>query len=289
MSYGIEVPGGFGLPAWDEAGGVISRAVDSGINLFDTAPSYGRAEEILGTVLKGARNLHLATKVPVPSEAEEQITAPMMRELVRSSVHESLRRLRRDVLDIVQIHNATPDLLARGDMTVALEELKAEGKILHLGASVYGTQAALAVIDSGRFEILQVAYNLLDQRMSQQVFPRARQAEMGILVRSVFLKGVLTDKAAWLPAELDELKKAAENACHRLETRWADLPEMALRFCLSSPEVGSVLLGVRNQKELQTGLQGAASGPLSPALLERTGSLSLREERLLNPSYWPVP
>ena len=159
-----------------------------------------------------------------------------------------------------------------------------------LGASVYGEANALAVIESGHFDVLQIPFNVLDQRMADAVLPAADAAGVGIVVRSAVLKGALTPKARYLPGPLERLRTAAERARDRLANgSWDDLPKAATRFCLSFPVVSSVLTGAKTAAELEAALQAEAEGPLNDAVLEAAAALGLDEEELLNPSYWPVP
>lgn len=163
-----------------------------------------------------------------------------------------------------------------------------EGKVRFLGASVYGEESALAAVNSGHFDCLQVAYNVLDQRMSGRVFPAAAQAGVGILVRSALLKGALTEKSRFLPPELHVLQRASERAREKLAGTWQRLPEIAVRFCLSSKKVATVLVGASTRKELEQALLAAKAGPLSEELLGQAASLALTDEHLLNPSHWPI-
>ncbi len=289
IDYGIESPDGFGRPSPDESIALIRGAADAGINLFDTAPAYGAAQKLLGTALEGKDDCFIATKIAVPKDPDgNPMQGDELRRAIDESLGNSLRALQRDVLDIVQIHNATEDVVTQGDMAQALLQAQREGKVRFLGASVYGEAEALAVIQAGRFDVLQVAYNLLDQRMAQRVFPAAEQAGTGILVRSAFLKGALTSKARSLPLELAELRLAAERAKDTLAGSWEKLPQIALRFCLSASQVTTALVGARTFQELEHALVAMESGVLPEEPLNSAQGLALEEEHLLNPSYWPV-
>lgn len=289
VDYGIEAPGGFGRPAEADAVRLLQQAADAGINLFDTAPAYGESERLLGQALRSHPQCYIATKVPVPTDANgSPMHGTPLRRAVQGSMENSLRALQRDVLDIVQIHNATIDVMMQGEIADTLIEAQRQGKVRSLGASVYGEEAALAAVEAGCFDVLQVAYNVLDQRMARRVFPAAERGGVGILVRSALLKGALTAKAPWLPPELAGLKGAAERARDILAGSWQSLPEAAVRFCLSAPQVATVLIGARTLEELRPALAAAEAGPLSEEVLARTPALALAEERWLNPSCWPV-
>jgi aryl-alcohol dehydrogenase-like predicted oxidoreductase len=281
VQYGIAVPGDFGRPPEDDAVRLLAEAADAGINFFDTAPGYGESERLLGQALGRRADCFFATKVSVPR-------AGNVRAAIESSIESSLKTLRRDAIDVVQIHNATLEVLRQGELAAILQDARQRGIVRFLGASVYTEDEALAVLEDDRFDVLQVAFNILDQRMAAHVFPAARRAGVGVLVRSAFLKGVLTDKAWHLPPELSVLQSAAEKVKDAVAGSWDAMPEVALRFCLSAPEVGTVLVGARTRMELQQALKAESQGPLSAEILETARGLALADERLLNPSTWPV-
>jgi aryl-alcohol dehydrogenase-like predicted oxidoreductase len=284
--YGIPTPGeGSVDPAESIAN--IHRAIEGGVNLFDTAPAYGHSEELLGEALAEHKDCLIATKVPIPENVDE-ISQSELTHRVNESLEESLRRLRREVLDVVQIHNATVPVLRQGDMVCCLEHAREAGKLRYIGASVYGEEAALAAIRTGKIQVLQVALSLLDQRMRDKVIPEATAAGVGVLTRSVLLKGTLTKRAQWLPPSLLALSQASERAVKELGTCWEALPSMALRFCLSVDGVHCVLSGVRNSAEVDDCLAACAAGPIPPTLLTKAYGLALSNERLLNPSNWEL-
>jgi len=284
--YGILSPGEGNVDRADAIAS-IHRAVEGGVNFFDTAPAYGCSEELLGEALADHKNCLVATKVPIPANLNE-ISQSELTYWVNQFLDESLRRLRREVLDVVQIHNATIDILQQSKMVSCLERARAAGKLRYIGASVYGEEAALAAIGAGKIQIVQVALSLLDQRMRDKVIPQAAAAGIGVLTRSALLKGTLTKRAQWLPPSLQALAQASERAVRELGTSWESLPSMALRFCLSVDGVHCVLAGIRNFAEVGDCLEACARGPIAPILLTKAYGLGLRDEHLLNPSYWQL-
>ena len=282
VDYGIAAPGEFGRPDEDDAIRLVREALDRGITLIDTAPAYGESERIVGRAAGGDPRAIIATKVN-PSIRNPQSA-------IRNSLESSLRALGRDVLDIVQIHNATRAMIEDGAITDALLEAQRRGLIRVIGASVYGEDAARAVIASAAYGVLQVALNALDQRMLQEVIPSAAAAGIGVIVRSAFLKGALTPKAQWLPEPLAALRDAAARARDLLAGgAWDRLPDAAMRYCLSVPGVASVLTGARTIPELDAALAAEAAGAFDPSTLASAATLALTDDRLLNPSHWPVP
>ena len=289
ISYGICKPGQSEYPDRSEVTSLLQYAADQGINLFDTAPAYGESEKLLGELLGHRHDCYFATKVSIPEEDGRILTGKSLQSAINDSLQASLKALNRDWLDIVQIHNATADILEQGEMTEVLLRARDLGRVRFLGASVYGEEAAQAVIKAGSFDVLQLAYNLLDQRMADKILPAAYQANIGVICRSALLKGALTERAKWLPDELAALRQQADKAVTTLAGSWQRLPQIALRFCLSSPYIETVLVGVCNRQELSSALEAAMAGRLGRDELELASSLTLQDERLINPTYWPLP
>jgi 1-deoxyxylulose-5-phosphate synthase len=284
-NYGIHEPSEQSRLSEDQAIGLVRAAVDKGINFFDTARGYGESEAVLGRGLSDCPSCIIATKVGI---ADAAIGCAALTRAVMDSVETSLKALRRDVLDIVQIHNATQDMLERDEILDVLEHAREVGKLKFVGASVYGEPAALAAIRSGRVDVLQIALNLLDQRMLATVLPEARKNNVGIVARSAFLKGALTDRAKLLPEGLRSLSEAADRMREALGETWDSLPRTALRFCLSTPGVHSVLIGLRSVPELVSAIAAQEAGGLDSAAMQRTDLLKLNDDQLLNPSHWPT-
>jgi len=240
---------------------------------------------LLGSALAGHPECIVATKIPVP-EGVGSIPRAELQRIVDASLDASRRALRRDVLDVVQIHNATVPVLWEGHLVDCLDRAREQGKLRCIGASVYGPGTALEAIRTGKIEVLQLAVSLLDQRMCSQALPAAAGADVGVLTRSALLKGALTKRAQWLPESLRPVAEASARAVEVLATSWEELPSVALRFCLSLAGAHTVLVGVRTVAELRGCLAAEAEGPLPASLLERVRSLALDDELLLNPSFW---
>jgi len=271
----------------DAAIQLIRSAVDQGINFFDTARGYGQSEAVLGNGLNGAASCVVATKLSVPENAAE-LGASKLSTTLMSSLETSLRELKRDALDIVQIHNATAATMNGAEVVPVLETARQQGKVRFIGASVYGAENAMAAIRSGAIDVLQVAISLLDQRMMQTVLPEAQEKNIAVVARSVFLKGVLSERVKVLPETLQVLVHASDRVRETLGDTWETLPGTAVRFCLSVPGVHSVLLGLRSASELPAALAAEQAGPLPTSVMRKTKTLKLTDEKMLDPSHWPM-
>lgn len=286
QDYGIRKSGKPNLPTCKEAISLIEHAVENGINFFDTAPSYGISEELLGATIGSRKDCYIATKVTVPLLGEGALTSKQIQKNINSSINSSLSRLKRDVLDIVQIHNATSEIIRQGTAIEALLNNRVSGKIRFIGATVYGEEAALSAINSNSFDMLQVAYSLLDQRMSRQVFPLAKASGVGIVNRSALLKGALTPRVNWLPDELSRIKQEVAKIIEYLGISLQELPQVACCFCLSNEFVHTVLVGASNKQEIDDAVRAFSKQHFDADGLKALSSFGLDEERLLNPSCW---
>ena len=283
LKYGINKNDDSSKPDEKNSIYLLHKAIDMGINLFDTAPSYGNSEELLGKAFANKKDCIIATKVNIPPEGED------IKKIVQSSLAQSYKRLKRKYLDIVQVHNATSNTFSNTDLFEILLKEKNKGNLRFIGASVYEPKNALAAINSGMIDVLQIAYNVLDQRMDEKVLAKAKSEGIGILSRSVFLKGVLTERVTHLPKNCEPLKKAAENVKMKMKlSSWQDLSNFALRYALSNPGIDSVLVGVSNNAELDSALNAFNKGKLDNNELELAYQCRMNDNFWLNPSNWEI-
>ena len=162
------------------AADVLNAALDAGINLIDTAACYSISEELIGQAVSHRRDeFVLATKAGhAVDDGESSWTA----ETVTRSIERSLRRLRTDRLDIVQLHSCGVDVLERGEVIEALQQARDAGKIRFLGYSG-DNDAALWAVRSGHFDTLQTSFSLLEQSPLAELFPLVQEKQMGVIIK----------------------------------------------------------------------------------------------------------
>jgi aryl-alcohol dehydrogenase-like predicted oxidoreductase len=174
---------------------LVRHAVDLGVTVFDTSESYGwgRSEEMLGRALGNRTDVHIATKMSRIREtgARDYSAARMM-----ETVEGSLRRLRRDQIDIYQLHSPDREALLKCDWAEGMARLKAEGKIRITGVAVNGAEDGIWLIENGPVDMLQVTYNIFSTEAQEMLFGLAKQHGVGLLVRMPLARGVLTGKFA---------------------------------------------------------------------------------------------
>ncbi|HBE90944.1 MAG: hypothetical protein A3E37_01715 [Candidatus Andersenbacteria bacterium RIFCSPHIGHO2_12_FULL_46_9] len=285
LPYGIGVTT---LPTDKEADRILKTAVDLGITYFDTAHSYGVAEERIGrSGIARLPQIVIGTKCAQFLEKGQDPRGPELEQAIRSEVEESLRRLRTDSLQLLQLHGGSAEQLERGELIDILRRIKDEGKIQHIGIATRGTDAPLAAIETNFFSTIQTAYSILDQRMAAQVFPAAFASNIGIINRSVLLKGALTSSVWHLPPALDPLKENSAQAAAIAKKLSTDLPSLAIRFATSHPAVSTILIGTIEPRHLHSALSAIKEGPLSPPVLGKLSNLAIADPNLVDPAHWP--
>lgn len=289
LDYGIRAPGHYGRPPEEEAIRLVNAAIDAGISLIDTARAYGISEEILGRALKERRDqVVLATKVVTQQADGSTPTGEDLRRRMLDSLDASLRALQTDGVEIWQIHNLDRPLLEQRDLLAEIfDEARSAGKVRWVGASTYGVEMPLTAVRSGIFDMVQVTYSVLDQRLADEVFPLAAAQEVGVVVRSVLLQGVLTERADHLPDHLEPLRARSRRFRQIVAESGVDLSpaQVAIAFALAHPQIDAVLMGVRTIPELTENLQ-AIEETLPADLLDQLYPLRLNDADLLNPGTW---
>jgi aryl-alcohol dehydrogenase-like predicted oxidoreductase len=230
---------------WSEEGrrtaiATVHRALERGINYVDTAPGYGdgHSEDILGEALANRRDrVILATKCPW-RDAEPAS--------VRESVHASLRRLRTDYLDVVQLHGGTFEIdVARTleVLTPELERLRDEGKTRFIGFTTEEPWPARPLIASGRFDLAQLRYSLIYQEPAMHALPEASAAGLGVAVMRPLTSGVLQREVRAL-----EPSRSIEKVY-----------ELTLKFVLADSRVHVANVGMRWPHEVDRNVDLAES------------------------------
>lgn len=287
LEYGI---GAKKLPEEQEAITILKTAVDAGITYIDTAYGYGVAEERIGKSGIGKiPGIVIGTKCAMILEKGEDIRGEELKKLINEQVEESLQRLQTDSLQLLQLHYATKEQIERGELIEILQNLKNAGKIQHAGISTRGEEAPLAAIASNFFETIQVAHSIVDQRMAPNVLPEALKNDVGIVNRSVLLKGSLVPiRRDQLPEELAKLKENSRQA-EKIATEFGmTLPTLAMRFVISNPAVSTALMGTTKPERIANMIEAIQAGPLPEDILKELRELAIDDPMQVDPAKWPA-
>ncbi len=257
----------FSRPTESEAIRVLDRAVDLGINFFDTAPAYFKSEEILGKAFKGKRNsVLIATKCGEWFDGERSVYDYSAAETLKF-IESSLRLLQTDHIDLLQIHSATPDVVRSGETLIAMKKARKDGKVRFIGISTDQVEAARLAIESGEYDSIQVTYNVLQREFSQEIFPLAEKEKVGVIIKGGLGAGQLTSKFT----DIAENKKREQIASlERLaDKNESSIQEIALRFALSHPTVSTVIAGTKNPAHLKSNCESSMRGVLDKSFMEK--------------------
>ena len=239
-------------------------ALDLGVNLFDTARSYGESEARLGRALAGRRHeARVSTKVGYGVQGVPDWT----RECVRRGIDEALARLQTDHLDIVHLHSCPRETLERGEVVEALVEAKRAGKVV---ASAYsGDNEALAfAVQSGAFDVVQLSLNVVDQGSIEGWLPGgllriAKERGLGVLAKRALANSVW--RFAQRPTAPDHREYWTRLAALGIEApRGMPWPAAALRFTLGVSEVDVAIVGTSRLSHLEEACRWASEGALEP-------------------------
>jgi aryl-alcohol dehydrogenase-like predicted oxidoreductase len=172
----------------------LRRAVDDGVNFFDTADVYGdgRSETLLAQLYRNHDDIHVATKAG--RRLDPHTAAGYTRENLTAFVDRSLKNLDREALDLVQLHCPPTEVYYQPGVFDILDDLKAEGKIRHYGVSVEKVEEALKAIEYPGVETVQIIFNMFRQRPAELFFEEAKKRDVGILARVPLASGLLTGK-----------------------------------------------------------------------------------------------
>lgn len=266
----------WGLVTEEKSIDLVHKALDLGINLFDTADQYrsGENEEVVAKALKGVRDeVVLTTKfgydfytfqARIRHQEKPQNFEP---DFIRTACEKSLQRLDTDYIDIYQLHNPRISVIERDDVFEVLERLVEEGKIRYygvaLGPDIGWFEEGEAAMKERKVTSAQIIYSILEQDPARDFLPIAKECETGLLVRVPHASGLLdgtvtkdtvfpkTDHRSHRKQEwLDESLQKVAQVQFLTENKDMTIGQAALKFCLAQETVSSVLLTVTNEEQL---------------------------------------
>ncbi|MGZ5905584.1 MAG: aldo/keto reductase [Reyranella sp.] len=305
LGYGAGAVGGLmtkGAAADQER--AVARAIEAGINYFDTAALYGNgeSERNLGRVLKMLKaDVIVGTKVRLSAEHRADIG-----KAIQQGMDDSLRRMGRDHVDLFQLHNPLVAKdggdklaidIALNEVAPALEKLKKAGKTRFIGFSGVGETAALhRAIDSKLFDTIQVVYNALNPSAGGalpkgapgqdygRLFDRVKAADMGTIIIRALAGGALAGTEQRHPLAMqvvDPIGSAPDFAADVARAKAleplvrdsaaASLTEFAERFVISHPAVSTMLVGYSTLDHLDAAIAAVNKGPLAETVLKQLG------------------
>jgi aryl-alcohol dehydrogenase-like predicted oxidoreductase len=261
-----------------DAGRLLNAVLDGGINLIDTSPDYGRSEELIGRYIGHRRDeFFLASKCGCPLELPTEAPPPYPHDYspgnVRADVEQSLRRLRTDRLDLVQVHMSPSKATLEESHTVeTLKGLQAEGKVRFIGMSGILPQLP-EHIAMGVFDAFQIPYSAV-QRDHEELITEAADAGAGTLIRGGAARGAASEDKNWQTRPLGQdpgvgqRNWEASGLADLLSEAGMSGMEFVLRFTLSHPGLSTTIVGTSSPVHLASNIAVAERGPLPADLYD---------------------
>jgi len=286
----------WGMSGWSgsddgESMAAMQVAVDRGCNCFDTAWAYGdgNSDGLLGEILQrnSAKRIYAASKIP-PGNLQWPALPEYQYRDVFSSAHvfkyaDLIRKkLRVDMIDVLQFHVWDDSWTDEPEFRTTVEKLKHDGWIRSFGLSLNRWEPwnGIKALRTGLVDVVQVIYNIFDQSPEDELFPACQELNIGVIARVPLDEGSLGGKMTietrfpagdWragyfgpenLPRTIERVEKLK-----RILPQGMALPEMALRFILSSPAVSTTIVGMRKREHVERNIAVSAADPLPAPLL----------------------
>jgi len=235
---------------------ILITALDNGINFFDTSSCYGKSEEFVGENLSDKRNdIVLASKCGHSSKFDPNLP-DWSYQGIKKSIDRSLRLLKTDRIDIMQLHSCNVDTLEKGEVIKALEEAKSEGKVVHLGFSG-DNEASIWAANCGIFKSIQTSFNLVEQKARYKLFEIVKKNNLGLIAKRPIANG------AWRANDNPNVHSAPSNYAEeyfrragiitrkgKIDQEPEDRILTSMGYVFSFNEIDVGIIGTQNPKHL---------------------------------------
>ena len=293
-----QIGAGWGDVSNEDAIRVLNAAIENGVNFIDTADVYGdgRSERIIAQVL-GDRKEEVFVATKAGRRLQPHVASGYNRDNLTSFVERSLQNLRRESLDLLQLHCPPTEVYYRPEVFEILDDLKQAGKIKNYGVSVEKVEEALKAIEYPGLATVQIIFNIFRQRPADLFFPVAKQRDIGILVRLPLSSGLLSGKinrqTTFSPEDHRNFNRNGEqfdrgetfsgvdfdvaldavDQVRKLLPEGVTMPNFALRWILDYDAVGCVIPGARNEEQIKQNVAASTLPSLTSAQKEALAGL----------------
>jgi aryl-alcohol dehydrogenase-like predicted oxidoreductase len=267
----------------------LQIALEQGITFFDTADIYGagRAETLLGKAISNSQyDVNICTKCGNREDNNGKAFQDFSPEWITTSLEGSLRRLKREQVEILLLHGPPIEFHFSDELRICLDELLKSGKLGAYGVSVKNVSSAERVLEANFGTVIEGIYNLLDRRMEEAVLPELILRKKIFISRMPLASGFLSlekdfnfpqsDFRHHLPESDREWRIQSVNRLKSLLKDGESLSELALRFCLSQPGINFVIPGMRNPEQVLANLEASKLGPLSSPIIQQIKQIILQ-------------
>ena len=312
LSFGAWAIGGTWGPTDErESLAALNRALDLGVNFFDTADVYGdgRSERLLGQLRRErSESFYIVTKAG--RRLDPHVASGYNRQNLTAFVERSLKNLGTDALDLLQLHCPPTEVYYAPEVFGVLDDFVAQGKIRHYGVSVEKVEEALKAIEYPGVQSVQIIFNVFRQRPAELLFSQAKRRQVGVIVRVPLASGMLTGKmkrdTAFHPDDHRAFNRQGE-AFDRGETfagvdyetglqavkeltplvpQGMTMAQFALRWILMFDAVSCTIPGSKRPAQAEENVRAADLPPLSDATMDQVREVYERLVREQVHHYW---
>ena len=312
ISFGAWAIGGFWGNVDDhESLAALHRAVDMGVNFFDTADVYGdgRSERLMAR-LKRERSEEIIIATKAGRRLEPHVASGYNRHNLGAFIDRSLQNLETEALDLLQLHCPPTDAYYNPQLFAELDDFVKQGKIRHYGVSVQRVEEALKAIEYPGVKTVQIIFNIFRQRPEELFFPEAKRREVGILARVPLASGLLTgklnsksqfaaddhrafnrhgeafDRGETFSGVDYETGLGAVEVLRRLIPERMTMAQFALRWILMFDAVSCAIPGAKTPAQVEDNMRAAESSALSDEVMAATREIYDRRMRPLVHHLW---
>jgi aryl-alcohol dehydrogenase-like predicted oxidoreductase len=307
-----EIGGGYGSIEETDFIKAINRALDAGINSFDTAEAYGfgASEKSLAKALGSRRKEAVITTKFGVGYPDASNYRDSTRKRVMESIDKSLKNLGTDYVDVYLIHWPDRNVPFEEPMR-ALDDLVKQGKVRAVGLSNFKLNEIEACMRTRRVDVVQYCWNMFDRRMQKEIFPYCRENKIGVMAYGSLAYGMLTgtlseekafEKGDWRskrgqlgninlfqhlfgPDHFLKNLRAVEELKEVARSYHKTLPQLALRWTLTNPVISTALVGCRNPGEVDDNI-GALGWAISDADMKEIDAIFAKHGAVTMPETW---
>ena len=284
LDYGISNTSG--KTSLKEVQSILKVATENGVDVLDTAYSYGDSESVIGKCLSGQNRFRIIIKTPSFKKSRYTVADG---NTIKSAFYESLKRLRLSSVAGLLIHHADNVLAEGGELLCdAMHELKSKGLVEKIGFSVYTKEQINQLLDLYDFEVIQVPVNVLDQRLIKGgKLKKLKDKGIEVHARSIFLQGLLLMDPDTIHPFFNEIRLLLQKYKRFLCLNGLSFVGGAIEFIKKIPEIDHIIVGVNNLKQLKDNIQ-SFNRTNNNLNIDSFKEFYINEPKFINPSSWKL-
>lgn len=269
---------------------ILKAATNMGINCLDTAPNYGKSEQVIGDFIKnsGKKSITIMTKIPKIILENNGKFSKSVYDFINKSVKKSCKNLGIEKIPICLLHNPADMDSFDGDVVSGLNQLKEEEKIQLSGVSVYTIKEVKKFLDLNDFDVIQIPINIFNSKIvNTDLLTDLKKNKKIVFARSIYLQGLFFLNPEKIPKHLEKAKSKL-SYLHKLSKEYSrNIEEIAFTFVRDISEIDSMIIGVESINQLRSNVKLMDSSPLSEEMRNKIyREFNNISEEIVNPSLW---